>query len=178
MIKGKEIFNVSISCNSYLPKWRKNINYQESSSAKKSLGGGVLLDLSHEIDYMNHIFGEVEPLFKFNSKISNLEIETEDYLNVFGKFKNRNAFLQLELSYFSHFEKREILVSCNDISIKADLIMNTISSNEGDEVCFPDFNISDTYLLQHEAIFDKKHTKLCSLEEGLRVMDLIEDLRI
>ena len=41
-IKKKEIFSVSIFCNSFLPKWRKNIDYSNSYSSQKK-GGGVLV---------------------------------------------------------------------------------------------------------------------------------------
>ena len=49
---------MSINCSSFLPSWRKNIDYQSSVSAKKSLGGGVLLELSHEIDYLIWLIGK------------------------------------------------------------------------------------------------------------------------
>ena len=35
-------------------------NYLKSYSASKSKGGGVLLDLSHEIDYINWLFGSFD----------------------------------------------------------------------------------------------------------------------
>ena len=47
---------------SYLPKWRKNIVYSNSNSAKKKYGGGVLLELSHELDYLQWIFSSVKKI--------------------------------------------------------------------------------------------------------------------
>ena len=44
-------------CNSFLPNWRSNRDYRKSSSLKKVEGGGVLLELSHEIDYIRNLFG-------------------------------------------------------------------------------------------------------------------------
>lgn len=177
LIEDKEIINVNIFCNSFLPSWRKNIAYNKSSSAKKSLGGGVLLDLSHEIDYMINIFGNVEVLFKFNSKVSNLDIETDDYLSMFGKLKEKEAYISLELSYFSNFERREVLVNCSDISIKADLLKNKITFSEGEETSFDNFDISSTYIQQHDALLGEDYTNLCSLEEGQQVMRLIDQIR-
>ena len=58
----KKYFHVSIYCSSFLPSWRKNIDYQSSVSAKKSLGGGVLLELSHEIDYLVWLIGKIKIL--------------------------------------------------------------------------------------------------------------------
>ena len=53
---------MKVNCYSYLPNWRKNIPYYLSNSADKK-GGGVLLELSHEIDYLTWIFGDFEILF-------------------------------------------------------------------------------------------------------------------
>jgi CMP-N,N'-diacetyllegionaminic acid synthase len=59
-IKNKNSFySANLSCSSYLPDWRKNRNYIQTYSAKKVMGGGVLLDLSHEIDYIQSIFGKI-----------------------------------------------------------------------------------------------------------------------
>ena len=52
------IYSVKCDAGQYLPEWR-NSDYRKSVSAKKSLGGGVLLELSHEIDYLNWIFGKI-----------------------------------------------------------------------------------------------------------------------
>ena len=54
-ISNKKIISTNINCNSYLPNWRDRY-YQKSYSANKKQGGGVHLDLSHEIDYANWIF--------------------------------------------------------------------------------------------------------------------------
>ena len=49
--------STTVLCGSYLPSWRKNIIYNKSYSSDKKKGGGVLLDLSHEIDYITWILG-------------------------------------------------------------------------------------------------------------------------
>ena len=79
-IKNKKIYFVNAECSSYLPSWRKNVNYENSSSASKEKGGGVLLDLSHELDYLNSIFGISKIHSVFNKKISGLKINTDDIL--------------------------------------------------------------------------------------------------
>ena len=82
-IKLKKIFSLSIICNSYLPNWRKNIDYFKSYSSFKKKGGGVLLDLSHEIDYLQWLFGNVDTIdSKKIKKISNLRISSEDFAHI------------------------------------------------------------------------------------------------
>ena len=53
------MLSVRSSVGQYLPEWRKNTDYRKGVSARQDLGGGVLLELSHEIDYIQWIFGEI-----------------------------------------------------------------------------------------------------------------------
>ena len=78
-IRYKKIWSVNIFCGAYLPCWINNIHYSKSSSAKKKLGGGVLLDLSHELDYIQWLFGKMEIEYCKSKKLSNLNIETDDF---------------------------------------------------------------------------------------------------
>ena len=52
----KKIISVNIECQSYLPNWRNNRNFKYGASLDKN-GGGVLLELSHEINYLISLFG-------------------------------------------------------------------------------------------------------------------------
>ena len=57
-IQTEKIISAQIYVGQYLPEWRPDKDYRKSYSAEKALGGGVLRDLSHELDYMNWFFGE------------------------------------------------------------------------------------------------------------------------
>ena len=61
----------------------KKRNYTKVYSSKNK-GGGVEYDLSHEFDYIKWIFGKFKTVLKFNKKISNLKISSNDHLSVFG----------------------------------------------------------------------------------------------
>ena len=55
-----KVFYVEAETSSYLPNWRKDDDYSKRYSAFPNKGGGVLLDMSHEIDYLRWLF----PKFK------------------------------------------------------------------------------------------------------------------
>ncbi|KUK82514.1 MAG: Oxidoreductase domain protein, partial [Microgenomates bacterium 39_6] len=66
----------------YLPYWRPHEDYRKGYGANKSLGGGIILDASHEIDYARFFMGEVSEVFAVCRKLSSLDIDTEDYAEI------------------------------------------------------------------------------------------------
>jgi predicted dehydrogenase len=122
--KGKPIYFSGI-CSSYLPEWRPNQDYSLSYSAKKELGGGVILDLSHEFDYINWLFGDIKKIDGVCGKISDLNIDSEDIL-IAQLTCNLGIIGNLHLDYFSQNAERKIQVYYNDVYIEANLIKNTI----------------------------------------------------
>ena len=96
--KGEKFNSVRVISSSYLPDWRKETDYRELYSAKKSLGGGVELDLIHEWDYINYLFGEPEEMFKLVGRYSDLEIDTDDLAVYIARYADK--VLEVHLDYF------------------------------------------------------------------------------
>lgn len=72
------VMSVRAEIGQYLPSWRPSVDYRDSVSARADLGGGVLLELSHEIDYLNWLFGSVEWVSAITRRQSALQIDVED----------------------------------------------------------------------------------------------------
>jgi predicted dehydrogenase len=72
------VLSVRCEIGQYLPSWRPDADYRQSVSARRELGGGALLELSHELDYLRWIFGEVEWVKATLSRQSRLAIDVED----------------------------------------------------------------------------------------------------
>ena len=177
-LNKKKVFSINIISHSYLPDWRK-INYKDSVSAKKKLGGGVLLELSHELDYVNWIFKKIKILFSYNSRISNLDINTDDILSVIAKVR-KDALLNLNINFFSKIPNRTIKIDGNKFSLNADLIKNKImiiKDKKKQIKKFSNFNIKDTYKLQCLDIIQGKHSKICTLNQSLNLMKLLETIK-
>lgn len=177
-IKKKETFSVSIFCNSFLPRWRKNIDYLNSYSSSKRKGGGVLLDLSHEIDYLQWLFGKISMIeYKKIKKISNLKIKSEDTAQIVGKIKNINFYLNL--TYFSRFEERRIVIDSKKETMIGDLInYNTIVINNKKKSIIKFKNKKDqTYIDQHLSLLNQRFKNLCNIHDAKNIMSLIEKLK-
>ncbi len=83
----------------YLPDWHPWEDYRKGYSARSELGGGVVLTLCHPLDYLRWMLGEVEQLWAFTGKISDLDINVEDFADVGLRFAN-GTIGNLHLDYF------------------------------------------------------------------------------
>jgi predicted dehydrogenase len=72
------VLRADVWCGSWLPGWRPGTDYRESYSARADLGGGVLLDAIHEIDYLTWLCGPVVAVQATLARVSELEIDVED----------------------------------------------------------------------------------------------------
>ncbi len=164
-VKSRKIWSVNIFCGSYLPDWRKNIEYNKSSSAKKTFGGGVLLDLSHELDYVQWLFGN---------------IETDDFLNLVGKTKTVPS-IQITLNYFTRKRTRQIFIDGKNISMQADLVNKNVVYYNGNKkriYNFKNSNRNSDYKKLHLAILkNKSRDRLCTFKEGKQLVNLITQIR-
>ncbi len=148
-------------CSSYLPNWRPRQDYSKSYSAKKELGGGVILDLSHEIDYLTWLFGEIKDIDGYCGKISNLEIDGEDILDA-QITCNSNRKGNLHLDCFSRDKERKIQIYYNDKYIEGDLLKNTIKiikKSGKEETIHHQCNLDDTYKDQIKYFFEQYYNK-------------------
>lgn len=118
------IFAVRAICSSYLPDWRPGIDYRNTYSAKKSLGGGVSIDLIHEMDYLIYLFGFPERMMCMQSKVSGLEIDSNDFAAYIGKANE--TMIELHLDYFGKYAQRQFEMYTEDDVIVADLLKSEV----------------------------------------------------
>jgi len=72
----------------FLPDWRPDCDYRQSVSARKALGGGAVLELSHEMDYLRWLIGDVRCVSARLVRLSDLEIDVEDTAEIVLEFGN------------------------------------------------------------------------------------------
>ena len=148
-----KINEINIYCGSYLPEWRPGVNFRKIYSSDSKMGGGVHLDLFHEIDYVTWIFGQPILYNSIKRSVSSLSIESIDYANYTLQYDKFTA--SIILNYYRKKTKREIEILFDQITWKVDLINNIIKSDDG-KVIFQveNFDISQTYKLQLEYFID------------------------
>lgn len=83
----------------YLPNWHPWEDYRQSYAARADLGGGVIVTLTHPLDYLRFILGEVAEVWSFNGHLSPLELDVEDAAEIGLKF-SAGAVGGVHLNYF------------------------------------------------------------------------------
>ena len=119
-VENNNVYSFRAICSSYLPNWRKGVDYTKCYSADSSKGGGVELDIIHEIDYIKWVFGDFDKVQRISGKKSHLEIKANDialYL-----FENKNVLGSLHLDYFGRDTKREIEVFAQNETVKFNIL--------------------------------------------------------
>ena len=171
LLQSAQILTMQVYVGQYLPTWRPQQDYRASYSAHREEGGGVLLDLSHELDYLRWMLGEWTSLTALGGHVSTLEITSDDIFLLLLSMERCPA-LTLQMNYLDRVTHREILINTNEHTIKADLVHSTLSL-DGISQSF-EINRDDTYRKQHASILQHDFQYLCSLEEGMKVLQMIK----
>ena len=142
-MKQRRPIEMNVYCGSYLPDWRPNVDYREIYSAKTALGGGVHLDLIHELDYTIFLLGMPNHVQTYGGRKSSLEIDSQDVANYVLDYDDTAVFITM--NYYRRKAKREIECLWEDGTWTIDLLTSTITDDTGKEIFSSEFNMMDTY---------------------------------
>ena len=91
------VISVRAEVGQYLPDWRPAADYREGVTACKALGGGVLLELSHEIDYVYWMFGVPDRVTACGGHLSDLETDVEDTVELMLEYQSPRRLVNIHL---------------------------------------------------------------------------------
>ena len=128
-VKKQRPFHVRATASTYLHRWRKGFDTKKNYSARKKMGGGVIWDLSHEIDYIQYILGPVQNIDGRFSRRSSITVDSEDNADLFIETKRSPA--NVHISYFGQKEERRIQIDFEDRTLEGDLLKSTITEYRG-----------------------------------------------
>jgi predicted dehydrogenase len=144
-----KINEINVYCGSYLPDWRPGIDFKKNYSVDAKMGGGVHLDLFHEIDYVTWLFGQPKLYNSIKRSVSTLSIDSIDYAIYILQYDKFTT--SIILNYYRRERKREIEIVLKDETWTIDLIQNTIKNDKCDLLFeAKDFSILETYTFQLE----------------------------
>jgi predicted dehydrogenase len=184
-----KIYSVSCEGGQFLPSWRPEKDYRNTVSANKSLGGGVLLELSHEIDYLYWIFGEIKWIKATLSKQSNLDIDVEDTailtMGISSSNFDREILCNVNLDFVRHDPARSCTVIGENGTVKWDGLKGNInlfsrSSEIWSEIYSHSPQRDETYIAEWKnflSAIDCNNEPLVTGEDGLKVLHAISAAR-
>ena len=183
---------LSVRCEvgQYLPSWRPDCDYRQGVSGRSELGGGVLLELSHEFDYLRWIFGEVSWVRATLMRQSSLEINVEDSAHLILGFSPNNKGQQLtcalNLDFIRHDHTRQCMVIGEKGSLRWNGVTGAVEIFRQDALYWFELfrhlpQRDETYVAEWNdflnCIKEKRVPKVTG-EDGLRVIEIIEAARL
>lgn len=120
-----DIISVSAKVAQYLPSWRANIDYKNSVSAQQKLGGGALLELSHELDLIRYLFGAYNVLGCSLYNSGTLGIDVEEVAHLLFELTH-GARVNVELNFVQQFTERYMVITGSLATLKWDLLTHSV----------------------------------------------------
>ncbi len=171
------INEINVYCGSYLPEWRPGIDFRKCYSAIPELGGGVHIDLIHDVDYVYWIFGKPKKHHAIFRNVSSLDIRAYDYANfnlIYPEF-----CANVVLNYYRRDAKRYMEILFDDCTWTVDMMKNEISSSTGEIIYRSEQTGADEYEAQMRyfmgLVKEKAITSMNSASEAYDVLTICLD---
>ena len=117
-----------------LRRWRPETDYRTSYSARHELGGGVVLDAIHELDYLLWLLGPVDQVTADCARVSDLEIDVEDLAMATLRLLS-GAFASVDLNYFEPAYRRGCLIVGSEAVGRWDWTNERVTVRSADDIC-------------------------------------------
>lgn len=177
------ICNISAHVGQYLPDWRKNINYRNSVSASKKLGGGVLLELSHELDYLEWLLGDLQYKYAILRNTKELDLEVEEIADIILTTK-LGAVCSIHLDFIQKSVQRHCFFIGEKGHMYWDLLDNRVSLflGKSEEIIFNEssWDKNNMYILMLKDFVDrikKQDRNNESIYSAQRTVELIDIIK-
>lgn len=174
---------VNIEIGQYLPDWRLNKDYRNCVSANSKLGGGALLELSHEIDYTQWLLGPLHLQHAILQCSEQLNLEVEDNVNILAT-TNNNTIVNIHLDFLQRKAYRYCRFVGTTGSLEWDLIKNEIIFTTKNQVTTlytaPEWDKNNMYLEMLLDFIEKingKKNQSVTLSESIKTIEFIEKIK-
>lgn len=174
-----KIHSARVFWGEYLPDWHPWENYQLGYSARRELGGGVVLTLSHPLDYLRWLFGDVEAVTAEIGNSKSLDIDVEDTADIKLEFNSVEA--NVHLDYLQSPKRHWMDISAENRTLHwdyADAAVDLRKSSTNDErqtKAARPFQRNEMFLQEMAHFIDLARDDIdpfCSVEDGLKVLEV------
>lgn len=175
-----KILRVNVFWGEYLPEWHPWEEYQLAYSARRDLGGGVVLTLSHPIDYLRWLFGDVDAVTAEIGNSRTLDIDVEDAADFNLEFGS-GVQASVHLDYLQSPKRHWMDIQGEHGTLHwdfADAAVHWRKSSSKDERRSQEehaFERNEMFLQEMAHFIDlirKDGIPICSVEDGLRALEV------
>lgn len=131
-VKENTIYSARIIFSSYMPDWQPGRDYRKSFRCHNEQGGGVDIDLLHEIDYMVGLFGLPKQVHRVAGKYSHLEMDACDLATFIFEYEDK--LVEIHLDYFGRKRTRKTEFYTKDETIVVDFNATTTEHQSAQQV--------------------------------------------
>lgn len=177
-----DIFFAQIYAGSYLPSWRTGEDYRKRYSARAKEGGGVALDLIHEINYTRYFFPDkINSVWAYQGKVSNLEITSSDLAHFVLLMKAQ--IVTISLNYFQLLPERYIKLVGSIGTLVADLVGKKVEvfDKAGRKIISRKFDFDTNQMYIDEVVSmtkfisgEEKQKEILGLDQAIADLKIIE----
>jgi len=176
--KYGKILRAELDVGHFLPFWHPNEDYRESYAAQRKLGGGALRTLAHEIDLCQFLFDEITAVQAKLNKISNLEIDVEDNVDIFITCINCSN-VAIHIDFLNPIPLRSGKLLFEKGLLEYDYFKNTVYftpyiKNERQIEFEYTGDYNSQYIDQLKDFISQNYKTACSFKMGLKVDQIIE----
>ncbi len=182
VLSGKlgRIVRAQLTAGQWLPDWRPEQDYRQSYSAKMEMGGGVIMDLIHEIDMARWLFGEFSRVRGLVGKFSSLEIDCEDTAGILLGDSKEGPMVSITLDYVSRKPVRRYEIVGEEATLIWDLQKQSLEimgaeHTESIDCGATGFDMADTYRIAMKeflSALQKPRSLSPDMEDGLKSVEL------
>ncbi len=179
------VISAHVHFGEYLPAWHPWEDYRKGYAARADLGGGVLLTQCHSLDYLPWLVGPVEAVWGMVGKLSNLEVDVDDTAEIGALFAG-GAFGSLHLDYNQQPPSHRFHIIGTDGTVQCDLADGAVKLYRAESKHWEMYPLPEHWERNVMFLEEMRHfvqvangeaAPSCTLEDGVRVMRLIEAVR-
>lgn len=163
----------------YLPGWHPWEDYRQAYSARRDLGGGVILTLSHPLDYLRWLCGEIYECFAFIGHLGDLELDVEDTAEISLRFEN-GTLGSLHLDYNQRPSAHTLEIVGSEGTLKWDSTSGGVALFQETRGVWQNFpapagfernDLFESEIRHFLAVARGETEPVCTLEDGIRDLE-------
>jgi predicted dehydrogenase len=161
----------------YLPDWRPSQDYSKSYTAQQSMGGGIILDGSHEIDYVRWFVGEITKVACFAGTLGSLNVDVEDTAEILLKTDN-GIIAEIHLDFLQRIYSRTCKIIGTQGTLVWDYTEQQVKLYEAEKKQWQAFPLqtepNEMYLEEMKHFLDCINGKATPLVDGYAAQKVLE----